>query len=1171
MIDAMTGPPGGFAKRLRALREQVGLTQQELARAAGISAAAVRDLEQGRSRNPRQRSLRALSAALGLSPEDAAELRDMALVQAVGGDEEPPDAINGPTRISILGPLGVSRGTRGVPLRAGRYRTVLGRLALVPNAPVARDELVHLLWGDAVPASAVNLVQTHVSRLRRILEPERATGVSPEMLTLVAGGYRLNVDTDQLDMLAFRDLVSRARLTTDLSAALDLLDTALDLWHGEPLADVPELRDDPLVARLVTEHVDAAVLHARLAVALSRVDQALPRLRELARQHPLHEPLQARLVVALAAVGQQAAALTTYESIRRRLTDELGIDPGPELVEAHRAVLGPAGLPASGDTGITATEARPFQVPAPPPDFTGRRDQLDRLARLVGRNPAHPAPESVTVCVISGVAGVGKTALAFRAAQLLRPSFPDGQLYIDLRGFGPSPVPPVEALARFLRALGLDGRRVPRDEAECAALFRSVLNGRRMLVVLDNARSAAQLRALLPGTGGSAVLVTSRSRLADLAGAVVVEMDVPSPAEALDLLAATAGPARVAGEPEASAELVVACGRLPIALRVAGSRLASRPSWTIRAVVDRLADGCHRLDRLRVGDVAVEASFDLSYQELSPVAARVFRLLALLPGEDFGQTAALVATDGDPVEIEEALHELVDGHLVQASADGRHRYHDLLRLYAVRRADSEDSAEERSAAVGRLLDWYLERTVAAMRHVYPEMVRLPVDVPKAAPFASEEAALAWLDAELTGLTAAVGAAAHGPAPHRAWQIADQLRGYFFLRRQVVPWLATGRAGRAAAERAGDVQARAAMYQTTGQAYWSISQHESALAEYERAAALAEEAGWLVGLAYQWHNIGLVQAELGRLDEAQESYRRALRVGWGPEFDHVRAVTLNDLGTLCHERGLLTDAAAHFTEALAVNQGASRRPSAMANQANLGMVLRQLGDHENARRHLTAALEHFRRTGSPKAELSVLDELSQLHTQCDEPEAAVATATRALDLTRRLGDRRSEAALLSTLGSALLCAGAVADAGDRFAQSLALAGQLSSPYFEVQARIGLSRVRLVSGAVHQARTEAGQAAEIARRVGYRLLEGDALLALARVCVALGQDEEAERCCREALAIHQTNGSPEQAQEATSVLAGLAASRPASRRRAARQLAPRPFHAQPTGRQESLYLG
>ncbi|MGC4862292.1 BTAD domain-containing putative transcriptional regulator [Micromonospora sp. DT41] len=771
-----------FGQRLRHFRERSGLTQQELADRSGLSGAAIRDLEQGRSRQPRPRSVRALSVALDLSGREAAALRGSAqavpATAARPGEDDPAMSM----RIKLFGPLSLYEDSRAVPLAAGRHRLVLARLALTPNAAVSRDELIDLLWGQDVPGTAVNLVQTYVSRLRRVL-PGDTPGRSHQALALVPGGYRLTVATEQLDLLVGQSLLSRARALDDGPAAFALLDDAVWQWRGVPLADVPEMHGDPLLTAIEEERIAATIRHARLAGLLARCDRALPVVRDVAGQHPLHEPLQAQLITTLAGVGQQAAALRAYEDVRRRLADDLGIDPGQDLAEAYRAVLGRPGPCETVDVRSPTTRAVPLQTPAPPADFTGRVDHLRRLRHLLGRDPRRPVPEPVTTCVISGAAGVGKTALTLRAAQLLRQSFPGGQLYVDLQGFGRLPVPPLDALAGFLRALGLNGRRIPRDEAECAALFRSVLADRRMLIVLDNAHSAAQVRPLLPGTGGNAVLVTSRRRLADLAGATTVDLSVPSAGEALDMLAASVGPARVAAEHEAAVGVVRACGRLPIALRVAGSRLASLPAWTVRAAMERLADQRHRLDLLRIGDVGVEASFDLSYAELSVTTARTFRLSALLPGSGFGVAAAARMLDEDEARVEEALHELVDGNLVQVGAEGRFRYHDLLRLYAERRAGREDAERDRSAGLGRLLDWYTEGVVAALRVMRPDLAWAPADLVVTAAFTDEAAAIGWMDTELAGMTQAIRAVAEGGLTERARQLDDGLAGYLSARRR----------------------------------------------------------------------------------------------------------------------------------------------------------------------------------------------------------------------------------------------------------------------------------------------------------------------------------------------------------------------------------------------------
>lgn len=1092
-----------FGPRLRRHRERAGLTQLSLAEQAGISLAAIRDLEQGRSRSPRPSSVQALVTALGLGPADRATLLEL----AVRARPEPVSrrVPEGDAGILVLGPLETFVGDDRVDLGSGRHCTVLVRLALTPNVAVHRDELVDLLWGQDVPPSAVNQIQTYVSRMRRALEPRRAARGESRLVSLVRGAYRLNVDDDQVDLLRLRRLVGRAEAMSEAGPALALLDEALGLWRGGP--DAPELQGTPLVTQLSDEHLALVLRYADLMQRTGRPERALQRLRELAGRHKLHEPLQARLIITLAAAGRQAEALAAYDDIRQELADELGLDPGPDLIEAHRGVLqrrwlrtAPAAKPPPRSTPV-------FQAPAPPADFTGRADHLEQIVGLLGTG---------AVCTISGVPGVGKTAVALQAARRLRSAFTDGQLYIDLQGAGPQPVAPVDALARFLRALGVEGRRIPTDAAESAALFRSTLADRRMLIILDNAREAAQILPLLPGAGGCATLVTSRRTLADLPGAKLVGVAGFTPAEALDLLVHTAGEARIAADPEAARELAELCGLLPIALRVAGGRLATSSAWTIRSLVDRLRDEKNRLHELHVGDTLVSAGFELSYADLAPDAARVFRLLALVPGPDFTVDAAtaLLGTDAYP-----AISNLLDGNLLQTSRIDRFQFHDLLRLFAAQRTEEQDPAPVRAEALDRLRTYYLDRAAAAELLIYPAMVRLPYEPQHA--FDSAEDALAWLDAEIDSIVAVV----RQGGPY-AWRIADQLRGYFFIRRTAVPWLETAEAGLAAADEAGDAGARAAMHQTLGQAHWSVGRHEEALHQYQEGEALAEEASWHLAAAYLRHNIGLVQTELGRLADAQDSFQRALETSSHHGFQHVQAVTLNDLGAMCNDQGRLAEAADYFAQALRVNTGPARQRSASANRSNLGMVLRQLGDLDGALDHLRSALDSYRILDETHGELSVLDELSQVYGQRGDHKAAVLAAREGLDLTRLTGNKRAEAALLTTAGEALLGAGSPADALHHFEESHALATRLAYPYFQTRAQIGVARARLALSDAEDWSAPARAALNSARTSGYRLLEADALLTLARGSLAVGRPDEAEPLARDALGIYRAAGSPTQ---------------------------------------------
>lgn len=1182
-------PPYPAAQVLRDGRLRTGLTQQELAHRTGISVAAIRDLEQGRSRRPRLSSLRALVEVLGLSDDEVRQLALAPLPPADPAVAAPVPAPSGQLFLGILGQFVVRLGGVAVHLGTGRHRSLLARLALSANTTVSRDEIVELLWGAAVPSGAATLLRNYVSRLRQRLRPS-VGDPGPELLTFTAGGYRLTVDPEVVDALRFRQLVSAAADPVDAPYGLDLLDRALDLWRGEPLADLVELHGDPLVTELAQERVAATTRYAELAERLGLFDRALHRLRPLAPHRPLDEPLQARFIAALAATGRQAEALAVYDGVRDRLATELGIDPSPQLVLVRQDVLRRRWARTSAG-GSPA----PFQAPAPPADFRGRAEQLRRIAELLQPADSGEVPV-LPVCVVSGVAGVGKTALVLRAAQVVRSTFPDGQLFVDLQGADADrPVPPLEALSRLLRGLGVEGRRVPVDEKECAALYRSLLADRRLLVILDNARDAAHVRPLLPGAGGCAVLVTSRRRLPDLAASVGLDLPVLSPAEAVEVLASIAGPDRVGAEPDIADELAAACGRLPLALRVAGGRLVAEPRWTLRTLAGRLRDERSRLGELRVGDTGVEPSFHLSYRALSGAAARAFRLLALVPGPDFAAGTAAALLDTGTAAARAALTELTEVNLIQLGEDGRYRYHDLLRLFAGRASEREDAAAVRSTALDRLLRRYLLWMARAARAIHPEMIRLPVEGlidepvsgradgrlsdrgaepcsdPGAGPipgraeragrregggrgadgdglFDSDREALAWVDVELPGLVAAVRLAGETGRDVLTWQLVDQLRTYFFVRSNAATWLECGRIGLAAAVRTGDRRAQAAMQLSVGQALWAAGQREHALTAYGQAQSAAREGGWLLGSAYLLHNIGLVQVELGRPEDADRSYQEALRVSREHGFRHVQAVTLNDLGALCHERGQLSRAVECFVESLRLNDEPGRRQSAMANRSNLGMVLRELGEFEAARPHLEAALEWSREIGAEAAELAVLDELSQLYAATGKHGAAVDAATRALALTQARADRRAEAAILATLGHALLAGGSVAEADARFGRAGELAAEHGSAYFEIRARIGLALVRLAEGRSEVAIDVARAAATAARVRGYRLHEGDAQLALARAYLALEYGPEAAAIGREALANYELVDARAHVRAAAAVVARAEAVTAAGRGRA-----------------------
>jgi DNA-binding SARP family transcriptional activator/tetratricopeptide (TPR) repeat protein/DNA-binding XRE family transcriptional regulator len=1104
---------------LRDRRQERGLSQRELAARAGLSLGAVRDLEQGRSNRPQVRSLEALAEALGLTGPDRRRLRQLTVPR-----QSAPATPSGPVHISILGPLVVSAPTGPVELGFGRHRVLLARLAMTPNHAVSREELTEVLWPDGPPASAANVLQTHVSRLRRVLEPQsrqRATA----MLALTPGGYRLLMDESRLDILAYRARLADARRlsATDPQRAFDLLSAALDLWRGhQPGEDIGELQGHHLVTALADELIEATIQLSDAGLALQRLPEVLPRLRRLCARHLWHEPLHARLVVTLAVSGQQAAALKAYEDVKRRLSEELALDPGAELVAARQAVL------EGNWQSRTATPAdrppTPWQAPAPPPDFTGRGEQLHALEVMFRSVLRRSGAGRQVTCVISGMPGVGKTSLALRAAEAMRDDFPDGQLYIDLRGADRKPVVQADVLARLLRGLGVPSRTIPADIDEAAALYRTMLAARRLLLILDNARNAAQIRPLLPGAGGSAVLVTSRQHCADLPGATHIDLPVLPMPEAVDMLLGRRGPAWTPADRQDATALAASCGCLPVALRMIASRIAGPPHRSPAEVLQRLTESRSRPAVFGTGDVAVDATFALSYRELTPDAALLFRWAAQFFGTTFSRDAAAALFAVDAHATAEALDLLVGESMLDGAGPGRYRYHDLLRRYALELAPV-DSDADRSTALRRLADWYLTRTAAAIRLVYPAMVRLPTEVDaEAVSFADVAAATGWLDQEVGNLVTLVETLSTSAHRALAWQLADQLRGYFFVRRDTVPWLATGQAGLTAAEAAGDMMAQAAMHQTVGQAHWAQGRHRVALDIYRRGVAAARTSNWPIGEAYLMHNLGLVHAELGMVDEARELYEHVLQVGTGPGFDHIRAVTHNDLGVMCTEQGRLHDAVRHFRTAMDINIDVARQPSAMANCANLGMTLRQLEEFDAAYECLTRALAYYRDTGSSGGQMAVLDELSQLYQQRAEWSAGVDAAMEAARIAEQLADPRSTAGVLNTLGFALLGTRAVTEAHIRFRTAFQLSRERGYQYHEVQAGIGTAAAILATGETEQARTAARDALRIAERKEYRILAGDALATLAQVALVAGDPISAADHCRVARAHYRSAGSP-----------------------------------------------
>jgi DNA-binding SARP family transcriptional activator len=608
----------------------------------------------------------------------------------------------------VLGPLRVRIGGVPVQLSAPMPRMVLGVLLTRANTPVPVDVLVDALWAGHRDPRAAKKLQLHVHRLRRALG-------DPARISHENGGYTLHVHPGELDAERFESALTEST-GAEPARAVPLLRAALRGWRGDPfsdLIDLPLLRTE--ADRLAERRLAGLALLYTAELACGHATEIIPELVELAARHPMREQLQGLLMIALYQSGRRAEALEVYQRARGALVEQLGLEPGSELQRLERAILtGDPLLDAPRAHSITPAIA-PAQLPTDVTDFTGRKTQLVAVTHL---NAATDRSATVLVA-ITGKAGVGKTALAVHAAHQLRAQYPDGQLFVDLRGTQANPLSATDVLARFLRSLGVDGAAVPDDPEERAAMYRSLLADRRLLILLDDAACEAQLRSLLPGSPGCAVLVTSRARLAGLGGARLVELDVFEPEQAVELLARLAGPQRIAAEPAAAREIVRLCGFLPLAVRVAGARLGARPHWPLSRLEADLADDRARLDILRLGDLQVRASFALSYENLDVMARRAFRLLGLLEIRDFAPWMTAALLDVPPARAEELMDTLVDQHLLEVAgrdATGRlrYRFHDLLRAYAREVVLAQEPEASRRAA--------LDRTLEAL-DVYPEPPR----------------------------------------------------------------------------------------------------------------------------------------------------------------------------------------------------------------------------------------------------------------------------------------------------------------------------------------------------------------------------------------------------------------------------------------------------------------
>ncbi len=850
-------------------------------------------------------------------------------------------------------------------LGPARQRCVLVALLVDANRLVAPDRLVDRVWGDRVPLRARETLRSYIFRLRKALA--RADGVE---LAHRSGGYELQVDPMAVDLHRFTALLAQARSRTGDEQVRAVLASALDLWRGEPFADLDTPWLDGLRRSLTAERFSAQLDHDDIRLRQGDHGTLVAELTNRIAAHPLDERLAGQLMLALYRTGRPTEALDRYRLLSAQL-DEVGVRPSPALRELHQRILttDPAlACPA------TARPSAPRQLPAPPRPFTARVDELAALDKAFAGD--------ATVTVLAGPGGIGKTWLALHWAHRAANRFPDGQLYVNLRGFDPSgtPTPPTVVLRGFLDALGAS--RVPVDLDAQAGLYRSMTAGKRLLVVLDNARDTEQVLPLLPGAATCAVLVTSRRRLTGLVtthGAGLLPVDVVGDDDARELLACHLGHERLAAEPEAVAELVTACGGLPLAIGIVAARGAGYPRLPLRSLADDLATA--RLAALDAGEPSANLSavFASSHRALDAGTAAVFELLAAAPGPDIGLPAVTALTDPHAGQV----RALEDAHLVGQPTPGRYRMHDLVRLYATAHGRPPD------APLRRLVDHYLHTAYAGELLLEPRRFAITLDpadcLPE--PLPDEAAALAWFDREHANLLAAQRFAADRGWRRPAWQLAWTLLTFHARRGLLHDRLTVWRLALSVTDDPAD---RALAHRYLGYACAEAGLAEEAVAQLGQALALADDASARAGihhaLARAWEQQGDLARALRQAEDARRCYREA-----GDDTGHARV--LAGIGWLLAQLGRHADATEHCESALTLLRRQGKKDGEAACLDTLGYVANLAGNHTEAVAHYREALTLYEQVGDDYFTADTLDHLGQAH-------AALGASREAREAWRR---------------------------------------------------------------------------------------------------------------------------------------------------------------------------
>jgi len=1007
----------------------------------------------------------------------------------------------------ILGPVEVWDGAQRLAVGGSKPRALLAILLLHANQVVSTERLVDELWGEAPPTTARNLVQVYVSRLRQALYYRRDQAAQVPMLVTRPSGYLLRVEPGELDLDCFEDLTAEARRAAvhgDLERAGERWCAALALWRGPALAGAAsEYLWQTAAPRLEEARVVALEERLEIGLRLGRHAELVGELQALIAVYPGRERLCRQLMLALYRSGRRAQALTVYRNVRQMLVEELGLEPSSALQELERAILraDPTLEPVLPTASATFDEPGPRRGPCQLPpdidDFTGRQGAVAEVQQLLEKEGA----TAIVISAIAGKAGVGKTTLAVRVAHRLRPRFADGQLYVDLRGVEAQALDRADVLAGFLRALEVEGAEIPEGLEDRVRLYRSRLADRRVLVVLDNAASEAQVRPLLPGSQSCAVLVTSRVRLSGLEAAHALTLDMLEPDQAVELLAKLAGTARVAAEPEAAQQIARFCGGLPLAVRIAGARLASRPQWRLALLAERLAHEHRRLDELSTGDLEVRASVALSYRGREEQERRLFRLLGLLAAPSFPTWVAAALLDRGLAEAEGLLERLVDAQLVEAAGQDqagqlRYRLHDLLRVYARERLQVEESTAAQRAALERVLQAYLTLAEQADALLEPSGVNHyggdPAPGPRDHPAAAiiEHDPLRWLEAEHASLVAAVDQGCDADIWESGWRLATALVSFFGARAHWDDWQRTHTTALAAARRMSDRDAQGRLLGSLADLNVARNRFDEASRCLEQSLAVFRETGNRRGELQSLAGLGGIDRRQGRFGDAVARLEQSLsgfrELGW----QSGQAEVLFDLGEMHRLQGQLEDAVVCLEQSL--------------------RLMRAVGDR--------------------LWEAPILRSLALTHSAQGRFGEAVACLEQSLALTRASGDQHGEAYVLQGLGEVHRTQGCLEDAGSCLEQSLALARATGDRAAEAYAMHSLGEVRCRQGRLEEATGYLEWSLAEFRERGLRHWEARALNSFGMLLAAKREQAAAGTAWQSALVIFRELDMPEAADVA-----------------------------------------